>query len=314
MLCSTDSVGLQREGWLYELKLDGVRIVADRHGGSTVLTYRTGRSATEAYPEIAEAVGSLPAERMVLDGEIVALDPSGRPSFQRLARRIHATRPREVGRLAVEVPVVYAVFDVLAVGDLDLRELPLGRRKEMLAELVPDAGSVRVLDHLADDGTPLWDLCERLDLEGLVAKRIDSPYREGPGRSPDWVKLKRVREEDFVVVGYTRGEGGRSSLGALDLASYANGELVIRGKVGSGLSEADIDALLPLLQALATDEPPVRSGWMGAKRGRTYVRPELVVRVSFQRWSDEGRLRAPVFRGLRVDVEAASCDAVPPGG
>jgi len=311
MLCSSDGAGLRQDGWLYELKLDGVRIVADKRSDRVGLTYRTARPAQASYPEIARAVRALPVDRIVLDGEIVTFDEAGHPSFQRLARRIHATRPSDVERLVIEVPVVYAVFDVLAVGDRDLRSLPLEARKRILAALVKGKGYVRVLDHLPDDGTPLWELCERLDLEGLVAKRADSPYREGPKRTPDWVKLKRDREDEFVVVGYTRGERGRGPLGALDIASYQDGELMIRGKVGSGLSEQDIDTLLPLLEELRTGEPPVKDGWMGARRGRTYVRPELVVGVRFQSWSDDGHLRGPVFRGLRTDVEPTSCTAAP---
>ena len=312
MLCSMDGVGLAEAGWVYELKIDGVRIIAEKRGDDATLCYRTARAATFNYPEIARAVRSLFPKRVVLDGEIVAFDDRGRPSFQTLGRRIHVTRPGDVARLMVEVPVVFVVFDVLAVGDRDLTALPLHARKEILHRIVRGKGLVRVLDHMADDGGPLWALCEQMDLEGLVAKRASSPYRQGPKRYSDWVKLKREREDDFVVVGFTRGEGGRARLGALDVASFDGDRLVVRGKVGSGLSEQDIDALLPELESRAVNEPMAGGEWHDEKGGRTYVRPELVVSVRYQTWSDGGSLRGPVFRGLRPDIDIDDCTAAPP--
>ena len=311
MLCSMDGVGLVDDGWLYELKIDGVRIVAEKRGDEATLSYRTGRAATFNYPEIARAVRALFPKRVVLDGEIVAFDERGRPSFQTLGRRIHVTRPGDVARLTVEVPVVFVVFDVLAVGARDLTGLPLRARKEVLHRIVRGKGLVRVLDHLEDDGRPLWAFCEQMDLEGLVAKRAESPYRQGPKRTPDWVKIKREREDDFVIVGFCRGEGGRTRLGSLDVASFEGDRLIVRGKVGSGLSEQDIDALLPELEARAVSEPMAGGEWHDEKGGRTYVRPELVVSVRYQTWSDGGSLRGPVFRGLRPDIDIDDCTAAP---
>ena len=180
---------LHRQGWLYELKLDGVRVVADRHHGEVALWSRRGPAVTQNYPEIARAVRALPGARLVLDGEIVAFDGSGRPSFARVARRIHA-RAADVWQLSHEVPVSYVVFDLLAVGDWDLRDLPLRKRKELLALVVRGKGFVRSLDHFDDQGQPLFEFCRREQLEGVVAKRADSAYRPGPRRSGDWVNVK----------------------------------------------------------------------------------------------------------------------------
>lgn len=313
MLCSTDGAAIGRSGFLYELKLDGVRIVASREGDDVRLRYRSHRDATASYPEIARAVRALPTERVVLDGEIVAFDAQGRPSFQRLAPRIHAARAHEARAAAAQVPVAYVAFDLLAVGDRDLRGLPLRTRKGLLAELLQGKGLVRPLDHLEDGSEALWAFCESQDLEGVVAKRAKSVYQPGPVRSGDWVKLKRERDDDFVIIGHSRGKGGRGALGALELASYDGGRLVPRGRVGSGLDGEAITRLLAALGPLersdcAADEPP--AGQSPDKL--SFVEPELVVSVRYGGWTDEGRLRHPVFRGLRPDLQARACNAQPP--
>ncbi len=313
MLCAVDGPGLEAPGWFYELKLDGVRILADKRGDEVSLFYRTHRPATAAYPEVTRAVRALAPERILLDGEVLAFDEQGRPDFQRLARRIHASRPHDVLFASRAVPVVYVVFDVLALGARDLRGLPLSARKALLMEAVRGRGYLRALDHLEDDGRPLWDLCEAQGLEGIVAKRADSVYEPGPHRSGAWVKKKRERDDDFVVVGHTRGTGGRARLGALDLASYEGEHLVVRGKVGSGLAETGIDTLLEALAPLAVHEPAAEGDFGSAPDGRTFVAPEIVVRVRYVGWSDEGKLRFPVFMGIRPDVVPSDCTAAPRG-
>ncbi|MFW6197970.1 MAG: DNA ligase D, partial [Myxococcota bacterium] len=313
MLCDTNGAPLHDAEWLYELKLDGVRIVADRRGDEVALQYRTRRAATATYPEVVESLRAMVPERFVLDGEIVAFDEAGRPSFQRLAQRIHASKPFDVRLAMRSVPVAYAVFDVLAVGEHDLTGLPLEARKEVLAELVRGVGPVRRLDHF-DDGRPLVQFCEMHHLEGLVAKRRASTYRAGE-RSPDWVKVKCEREADFVVVGYTHGERSRKRLGALDLASFDDeGRLVVRGKVGSGLDVATIDQLCQRLGPLERPTCAADGELEAAPHGRVFVEPEVVVSVRFGGWTGEGRLRHPVFRGVRDDVSPRDCTAAPPPG
>jgi bifunctional non-homologous end joining protein LigD len=282
MLCSSHDVPADRKGWIYELKLDGVRILAERHDEEARLFYRTHRSATASFPEVGEALRSLLAREVILDGEIVALDEMGLPSFQKLGSRIHARRASDVRFLRDVVPVVFAVFDVLQLGGHDLRKLPLHDRKALLRRVLPgDTGVIRPLDYFVDDGSALLRFCEDHGLEGLVAKRTGSAYHVGPRRTDDWVKIKRVREDDFIACGYTAGKGSRKRLGALELATFRDGELRACGRVGSGLSDEEIERLLPKLEA---EEP-------------------VVVRVRYAGWTEEGNLRHPVYVGIRTDVD-----------
>lgn len=295
---------------LYELKLDGVRIVADKRGDEVELRYRKRRPATLAYPEVVRALKSLAPGHLVLDGEIVAFDPEGKPNFQRLARRIHLRRPHDVARAAAEVPVTYLVFDLLSLGGHDLRDLPLWQRKALLERLLPGKGRLRVLDHLEHDGRALMAFCRNHDLEGVVGKRRDAPYRDGPRRTDDWIKLKIERETDLVVVGWDESDKARK-LRNLVLAAYDDeGQLRLRGKVGSGLDEATIDHLRSILGPMEIDDPPAE-GSLNQKGPRHWVRPELVASVRYAGMSERGILRFPVFRGLRADVAPSACYLAP---
>ena len=312
MLCGEDDGRLDDERCLYELKIDGVRLLAGRSGSEVSLVYRSKRVMTATYPDVARAVRALCTPRVVIDGEVVAFDQEGRPSFARLGQRMHVTRPRDVRHAMAEVPVVYVAFDLLAIGEYDTRSLPLRQRKELLARIVPRRGIIRLLDHLEGDGRPLWDLCGKVGLEGLVSKRAESPYRVGPARSNDWLKIKRDREADFVVVGYVEGNGGRQSLGALELASYEDDRLVYRGRVGSGLSEASIKTLLGLLGPLSTDQWLAIGDPIRATGQRHFTRPEVIVNVTFTGWTADSHLRHPVFHGIRADIAKEACTAKPP--
>ena len=310
MLCTLGDVPDQA-GFLYELKLDGVRIVATKDEQGLDLFYRSGRSANASYPEVIRAIVALAAKRIVLDGEIVAFDDAGKPNFEKLATRIHASPRSDLRRALIEVPVVFVVFDLLAVGDADLVDLPLVVRKELLAKLLPAPGVLRALDHLDSGGDKLFQFCRDNGLEGVVSKRRDGVYRPGPGRSGDWIKTKCEREDVFAVVGYTVGEGSRKRLGGLDLATLEGDEFVLRGRVGSGLNDARIDTLLAKLAPLIVDAPTSKGTYESAPRGRTHVKPELVVRVRFLEWSEEGSLRFPVYLDLESDVDPRSCTAAP---
>ncbi len=300
MLCTPSEDELTDPERLYELKLDGVRIVAERDGARVDLRYRKQRSATATYPEIARALTALPVARVVIDGEIVAFGADGKPSFELLARRIHLARPRDVMRAAGEVPVSFLAFDLLALGPFDLRAVPLAARKRLLMRLLPGKGRMRALDHLEGDGRALFAFCRENGLEGVVAKRSDSPYLEGR-RGPEWLKIKCQREDDFVVTGWEESDKARK-LKSLVLASYgAAGELVARGKVGSGLGDATIDDLLARLAPIAR-----------GREGKVHlVEPVLVVNVEHMGFTDAGMLRHPVFHGLRADVDPRECTAAP---
>jgi len=312
MLCALTGAELLDAARIYELKIDGVRIVADKHERAVALRYRNGRAASSSYPEIARAVASLAPSRVVLDGEVVAFDASGKPSFQRIAPRIHAERPLDVRAAMHEVPVNYLVFDLLALNDFDLRGLPLSARKSLLMKLLHGRGYVRALDHLEGDGRPLFDLCRAERLEGVVAKRANSPYRPGPRRTEDWVKIKSERDDEFVVIGFMRGKGGRSALGALCVASYSGERLVYRGRVGSGLDAATLSSLEQALDTRRVEAFPASGSPPEDAKGAFWVRPELVVSVRFLGFTEgEARLRAPVFRGLRTDIQPSDCRAAP---
>ena len=180
----------------------------------------------------------MPYESVLLDGEVVALDDAGRPSFQRLQQRGRLSKPVEIRRMAVELPVTYFVFDLLSFGPFDLRPLPLEARKSILQRIVPAAGAIRYVDHIAQEGERLFAETERMGLEGLVAKKANAPYRAG--RSASWLKLRASKSDDFVVVGFTAPKGARTGLGALHLAQYVDGALVYSGRVGSGFTDKDL--------------------------------------------------------------------------
>jgi len=311
MACGTGQPKLESRAHVYELKLDGVRILAEKHGDEVRLFYRKGRTATAAYPEIVRALKALPPAHLVLDGELVAYDEQGRPDFQRLAQRFSISRSDEIRRAMQTTVVSYVAFDLLALEGLSLLALPLVTRKSLLSRLLPPRGPIRALDHIEGDGTALLAFCREQRLEGVIAKRADGPYRPGPHGGSDWLKLKCEREDDFVVVGYVRGQGGRL-LGALDLASYEGARLVTRGKVGSGFDEATLALLLRQLDARRSEACAAEGQLVAAPRGRVFVRPELVVNVRHVGFTRDGQLRHPVFRGLRADVAPGECTARPP--
>ena len=311
MLCAAEGAPLTDPQWIYELKLDGVRAILTKSTSGVVLRSRNLHDITQNYPEITLAARSLPCPRLVLDGEIVCFDPEGRPSFGRLAKRMHIHHERTIQSRAVEYPVTFMVFDLLSIGERSLIRLPLAQRKELLAALLKGAGVIRALDHLPGDGAPLLQFCREHTLEGVIAKRANSRYLAGPKRTGDWVKMKVERDEELVVVGYTVGEGARKLLGALDLATYSHGKWIYRGKVGSGFDEASLKDMLARLGPLTTNAPVAEGSYVPAPRGRLHVRPELVVSVRFLGWTDDGQLRQPVFRGVREDVAAMDCTAHP---
>ena len=313
MLCKDEEqTRLVDKKRVYELKLDGVRIIADRQGDGAALRYRSGGLATQSYPEIVRAVRELPAQRVVLDGEIVTFDESGRPSFERLLRRIAARRAGDIEQAATETPVVYIVFDLLALGGFDLSELPLVTRKRLLFELIRGRGFLRTMDHFEGDGRPLFELCREQRLEGVVGKRGDSPYRPGPKRSDDWIKIKCTRDDDFVVVGWATEKESKHALGSISIASYSGDRLILRGKVGSGLDRRTAASLEQRLAELETAEPSAEGEHERPRGVQHHVRPELVITVRYTGWTDTGMLRAPVFSGLRADKSPRDCSAAPP--
>ena len=304
MLAETGDKPFSKPDWIFELKLDGYRLLGERRNGSVQLLTRNHHDATATFPEIAAGLSALPYESVLLDGEVVALDDAGRPSFQRLQQRGRLSKPVEIRRMAVELPVTYFVFDLLSFGPFDLRPLPLEARKSILQRIVPAAGAIRYVDHIAQEGERLFAETERMGLEGLVAKKANAPYRAG--RSASWLKLRASKSDDFVVVGFTAPKGARTGLGALHLAQYVDGALVYSGRVGSGFTDKDLAALRKELEARKRKTPPCERVPAEAK-GSTWVEPEKVCEVRFTEWTDEGLLRQPVFLRWRDDKDPKDC-------
>ena len=230
-----------KAGWLFEIKYDGYRLIAARSAGTTRLYSRAGHGLSATFPEIVTAIGALPFEHIVIDGEVVVHDARGLPSFARLQKRGRLTKKHDIARAALQYPATYYAFDLLGFGDYDLRALPLHERKRVLEQALPTLGAVRYSAHVEAQGEAMYKHMSELGLEGVLAKRADSRYVSG--RSGDWLKIAIAKTDDFVVVGYTDPKGSQVGFGALLLAQYANGELVFMGRAGSGYSNEDLTVL-----------------------------------------------------------------------
>jgi bifunctional non-homologous end joining protein LigD len=286
--------------WLFEVKWDGHRCLANL-GTSTRLTSRTRRDMTAQFPELIDMHRQLAARNAVVDGEIVALDRDGRPSFERMQDRFHRT-PEELARNKGRVPVQFLAFDLLWLDGQPLLELPLHERRARLEEVLVETKDIRLSQVVEGAGTAFFDHVKALQLEGIVAKRADSCYRPGV-RSADWRKIKALCLQDCVIVGWTPGKGGRAAtLGSLLLAVYDDGRLRYAGNVGTGFTHAFLADLLDRLQELQVPRP-MFEGFEGTlrPRGARFVRPELVCEVEYLRWTEDNKLRAASFKGLRPD-------------
>jgi bifunctional non-homologous end joining protein LigD len=288
--------------YLYELKLDGVRILAHKQKNEVSLSYRSGISCTRSYSDIARCLEHLPVSEALIDGEIVTFDEAGRPNFGLLAPRIAAKRPGEIQQAQAKVPVVFFAFDLLQLGTADLRQVPLERRKELLGQLLPGNGFIRTLDHIVDHGDALWTLVEQQQLEGMVAKRLGTPYTPGPEPSGHWIKLKRAVDEDYAVMGYSQGE--RGALKAPLVALYGPNGWVYQGRVGTGFSNRDRIHLVKTLRELATHGPCCA---VPDDVQATFVEPKLVIKVKHQGRSNAGHLRAASFQGIHEAKAAQDC-------
>jgi DNA ligase D-like protein (predicted ligase) len=276
--------------WIFERKLDGIRCLAHRDGGDRVrLLSRTDREMNGEYPELVEALEAEQRRDFVVDGEIVAFQ-GGITSFQRLQRR---------GR--EHVATFYYVFDILRLDGEDVRDLPLRRRKALLRKALSFQGHVRFTPHRNEHGEELFREACKQGLEGLVAKRVDSPYRSS--RSRDWLKLKCHAEQELVIGGYTAPQGSRTDFGALLVGYYEDGTLRYAGKVGTGFDRETLHSLGRRLRELERDDPAF-AHVHPIPRGTHWVEPELVGQVAFTEWTRDGRLRHPRYLGLRDDKAA----------
>lgn len=300
MLARTRETPFSDPKWVFELKLDGYRMLAARRDGRASLVTRGGHDLGPRFPELAQVLEALPFGDLVLDGEVVVHDGAGHPSFQRLQGRAQLVDPGEIARAAVERPASFYAFDLLAAEGWDLRSLPLLDRKALLRRVLPGVGPFRYVDHFSGDGESLFEHVRALGLEGIVAKRADSPYVAG--RRGEWLKVHAPRRGVFVVVGFTRPAGRRQGIGALHLAARADNDapadgappLVYAGKVGTGFTEDDLVRLREALEPLRCRRPPCR-GPVPRGRDNVWVRPALGCEVRYKEVTDGGALRAPVF-------------------
>ena len=286
------------DDWLFEIKWDGVRAIATVAPGEPPRVHsRTGKDLLLQFPELTELRRAFGRGPFIVDGEIVALDREGRSSFQRLQPRLN--RRHSDPALERSVPATFAVFDLLYAGRTDLRSSPLEERKAALQRLMHDGAPQVILSkHVVGDGKKLYTLAKRRALEGIIAKRRDSPYIER--RSRLWLKIKTHLEQEVVIGGWTDPRGSREQFGALILGVYDAGELRYVGHVGTGFNRDLLDVVMKKMKPLATARCPF------VKRPPTnspshWIRPQLVAEVKFGEWTDEGIMRQPVFVGLRAD-------------
>src|SRR5438874_2523224 len=289
-------------GWAYEFKWDGVRALATAHGGRLRLRARSGADITLAYRGLAPLGRVL--DDAVLDGEIVSLDTDGRPSFTILAERMHVREPGRAAKLAATRPVTYMIFDLLRLGGTDLLDLPYAQRRAALDGLNL-AGDRWLTPPSFTDGAATLAAARELRLEGVVAKRLNSPYRPGV-RSLDWIKNKAEDTAEFVVGGF---RPGVRTLGALLVGVPGpGGKLLFRGRVGGGISAAAERALLAELRPRAVPESPFATELAREDaKDATWVLPEVVVEVRYGQRTPDGRLRFPRFLRLRPDLSPEEC-------
>ena len=305
MLASAGSLPVGRADALhgYELKWDGVRAVAYLDRGRARVLSRTDRDVTVAYPEVGELAAALPGRRLVLDGEVVAFDEAGRPSFGLLQSRMHVARPADVRRARAAVPATYLVFDVLFLDGRDTTDLPYAERRALLESLELSGPSWQVPPSFSGGGGAVLDVARGSGLEGVVAKRLDSRYEAGR-RSECWTKVKVTRTQAVVVAGWKPGAGRRSGLpGSLLLGVHVDGALVFAGHVGTGFTDRALRDLAARLTTVGRDSSPYDTEVPREHaRDARWVEPVLTGEVEFAEWTRDGRLRHPSWRGLRPDV------------
>ncbi len=317
MHCETADEAFTRDDWVFELKLDGYRLIASKSKGEALLLTRNGNDYTSVFPEIARAVKALPFDECIIDGEVVVCDARGLPSFSRLQQRGRLSSPLEIRRAAVELPATFYAFDLLAFEDFDVRPVPLVRRKELLKEVVPALGALRYLDHIEREGEAFLEQVTALGLEGIVAKKSDVPYRKG--RSDKWLKIKAEKTGDFVIVGFTKPKGSRSHLGALQLADWVDGTLVYAGRVGTGFDDALLNELHGLLDPIVRADPlcagpvyapgsePLKSEQIPETTTTVWTDAVHVCEVRYREFTPDGLLRHAAFVRLRNDKRAHEC-------
>jgi len=302
MLATPSDRAFSDPDWLFEIKWDGVRALAWIENGKLTLRARSGSDVTAQYPELHRLPGTFSGRRAIVDGEIVVLDSRGRSDFEKLQERMHVRNPGQV--LISQYPVIYFAFDLVYCDGYDLRAVPLLQRKQLLQRLLHNSDHIRYSDHQLQKGKELFELARENELEGVIAKRIDCRYVSE--RSTSWLKIKTSKTLDAVVGGWTAPRGAGIPFGALLLGLYEGSKLQFIGHAGSGFSTQTHKIVAAKLKELETRKCPfVKVPETNEKA--TWVEPFLVARVRFSGWTQEERLRHPVFMGLREDKQAEEC-------
>jgi bifunctional non-homologous end joining protein LigD len=289
MLAALVPEPFHQPGWVYEEKYDGYRILAYKEGGKVTLLSRNDIDRTASYAAFAEAIRKHPARTLLLDGEAVAFDSNGISRFQLLQQ----------GK-----PASYAVFDLLYENGKDLRQQPLAVRRSRLEAVVSKSKLVLLSRRLADNGFEAYRTAKEKGFEGLVAKDLSSAYIEG--RSNKWLKVKVKQEDEFIIVGYTAPSGAREYFGAILLGAYKGDDLIYVGKVGTGFSRSKLASLFGKFRPLVRKTPPLFNP--PRDKDVTYLEPKLVAQIAYEEWTADGKLRQPVFLGLRDDKNASEVE------
>ncbi len=298
MLATLTEERFSDPNWIFERKFDGIRLLAFRDGNKVTLRSRNDLPLEDTYPEIADALAAQDCPRVGIDGEVVAFE-GRRTSFARLQGRsgLH----NEAAARASRIAVYYYVFDLVHLDGFDTTSLPLTWRKRLLRKALTFQDPLRFTTHRVGAGEEAYaGACSRGD-EGVVAKRSDSEYVAG--RSPNWLKFKCVRDQEFVIGGFTAPKGSRVGLGALLVGYYDGDQLVYAGKVGTGFSEPVLHQLRERLDELAREHSPFTRGQL-TERDARWVAPEVVAQIGFTEWTRDGKLRHPRYQGLRYDKAA----------
>ncbi len=303
MLAEPGDAPFMDPDWLFEPKLDGYRVLAFIDGDRVVLRSRRGLDLTRAFPAIGAELAAQEAGTMVLDGEVVALDADGRPSFSALQKRVQLKTEREIAAADATTPAIFFCFDLLHFAGIGLREAPYSARRRYLAQCLFPSPHVQLV-HAQADGDGLYDAALANGFEGVMAKKRASLYTPGR-RSASWRKIKSTQSAEFIVGGYTRGKGARASLGALMLGvneARVKGKLRYVGHVGTGFDASTLTAVRRRAAPLETAKSPFATR-PAANGAPTWLEPRLVAEVKFAEWTPDGHLRAPVFLRFRDDVD-----------
>jgi bifunctional non-homologous end joining protein LigD len=306
MLAEIGDVAFTRPDWVWEPKLDGYRVLAFIDGTDIRLRSRRGLELAPAFPGLVEELRKQAAGSMVLDGEIVAFDADGRPSFNVLQNRARLKAPADLKAAEQTVPVVLYCFDLLYFAGVDLQQAPYHERRRYLSQCLLPTPRVQLV-HASQDGVALHEAALRSGFEGVIGKRRDSRYEAGR-RSGAWLKVKPTRSAEFVIGGYTKGKGSRASLGAILVGYFDKGKLLFASHVGSGFDDRTLKEVQKKLEPLKRATCPF-AGKPELPNPTTWVEPTLVAEVKFQAWTEDGHLRAPVFLRLRDDVKAKDVKA-----